>query len=532
MARSTYPDVEIPAQSVYELLFGDLDDADLDRIALVDGSTGDETTYRQLIAQVDALAGALAARGLGVGDTVGILCPNLPEFATVFHGVLRAGGTATTINSLYTVGEIASQLKSADAHWLFTVSPLLPQAAEAALAVGIADDHLVVIDGAEGHPSLRDLLFDRAAPPDVHFDPATHLAVLPFSSGTTGHPKGVMLTHQNLVANVLQSEQVIPLGRDDRVLAVLPFFHIYGLSVLLDFALLKRASLVTMPKFELAEFLRVTSEHVCTWLFIAPPIAVALAKHPLVDDYDLTGVDVIFSGAAPLDGALAQAVAERIGCTVCQGYGMTEASPVTHAIPVARADIDRSSIGLALPNTECRVIDPETGEDVAVPESGPSAPGELLVRGPQVMTGYLADEASTAQALDAEGWLHTGDIATVDAEGVYVIVDRLKELIKYKGYQVAPAVLEAVLLTHPEVVDAAVIGIDDEDGQEVPKAFVVRRADADLDEEVVMAYVAERVAGHEKVRMVEFIEVIPKSSSGKILRKDLRSKVGRHAAVG
>ncbi|MGD8166804.1 AMP-binding protein [Herbiconiux sp. P16] len=532
MARSTYSDVEIPAVSVYELLFGDLADADLDRIALVDGTSGDETSYRQLIAQIDALAGALVARGLAVGDTVGILCPNVPAFATVFHGVLRAGGTATTVNSLYTVGEIASQLTSADAHWLFTVSPLLPQAAEAALAVGIPDDHLVVIDGADGHPSLRDLLFDRAAPPEVHFDPATHLAVLPYSSGTTGHPKGVMLTHRNLVANVLQSEQVIPLGRDDRVLAVLPFFHIYGLSVLLDFALLKRASLVTMPKFDLAEFLRITSEHVCTWLFIAPPIAVALAKHPMVDDYDLTGVDVIFSGAAPLDGALARAVAERIGCTVCQGYGMTEASPVTHAIPVARTDIDRSSIGLALPNTECRVVDALTGEDVAVPEQGPSAPGELLVRGPQVMTGYLADEEATRHALDAEGWLHTGDIATVDAEGVYAIVDRLKELIKYKGYQVAPAVLEAVLLTHPDVVDAAVIGIDDEDGQEVPKAFVVRRADADLDEEIVMAYVAERVAGHEKVRMVEFIEVIPKSTSGKILRKDLRSKVGRHAAVG
>jgi 4-coumarate--CoA ligase len=532
MGRSTYPDVDIPAISVYELLFANLDEADLDRIALVDGTSGDETSYRQLIAQIDALAGALAARGLAVGDTVGILCPNVPAFATVFHGVLRAGGTATTINSLYTVGEIANQLNNADAHWLFTVSPLLPQAAEAAQAVGIADDHLVVIDGAEGHPSLRDLLFDRAAPPEVHFDPATHLAVLPYSSGTTGHPKGVMLTHRNLVANVLQSEQAIALGRDDRVLAVLPFFHIYGLSVLLDFALLKRAALVTMPKFELAEFLRISSEHACTWLFIAPPIAVALAKHPLVDDYDLSRVDVVFSGAAPLDGALAQAVAERLGCTVCQGYGMTEASPVTHAIPVSRPDIDRSSIGLALPNTECRVVDPGSGRDVRVPRKGPSTPGELLIRGPQVMRGYLDDEEATAHALDSDGWLHTGDIATVDREGVYAIVDRLKELIKYKGYQVAPAVLEAVLLTHPDVVDAAVIGIDDEDGQEVPKAFVVRRADSELDEEVVMAFVSERVAAHEKVRMVEFIEVIPKSTSGKILRKDLRSKVGRHAAVG
>ncbi|WP_440710562.1 AMP-binding protein [Herbiconiux sp. YIM B11900] len=535
MARSTYPDVEIPALSVYDALFAGFDEADLDRIALIDGPSGDETSYRQLIAQIDALAGSLAARGLAVGDTVGILCPNTPAFATVFHGVLRAGGTATTINSLYTVGEITNQLKSAEAHWLFTVSPLYAQAAEAAAAVGIAADHLVVIDGAEGHPSLRDLLFDRAAPPAVSFDPATHLAVLPYSSGTTGHPKGVMLTHRNLVANILQCSDAIPLGRDDRVLAVLPFFHIYGMSVLLNYALLKRASLVTMPKFELADFLRTVSEHRCTWIFIAPPIAVALAKHPMVAEYDLSSVQVVFSGAAPLDGALARAVAERLDCVVCQGYGMTETSPVTHAVPPSATGIDRSAIGLAVPNTECRVVDSETGVDVEVPDAGPSAPGELLIRGPQVMPGYLHDEEATRHTLDGDGWLHTGDIATVDADGVYTIVDRLKELIKYKGYQVAPAVLEAVLLAHPDVTDAAVIGVTDDDGQEVPKAFVVRRAQGDdaveLDEDTVIAWVQERVAPHEKVRLVEFIEVIPKSTSGKILRKDLRARVGRHAAV-
>ena len=531
MARSSYPDIEIPSASVYEVLFGGLDDADLDRVALVDGTSGDETSYRQLIAQIDALAGSLAARGLEVGDRVGILCPNIPAFATVFHGVLRAGGTATTINSLYTVGEIANQLTSAGATWLFTVSPLFPQAAEAAKAAGIPDDRLVVIDGAEGHPSLHDLLFDRAAPPEVSFDPATHLAVLPYSSGTTGRPKGVQLTHRNIVANVLQSAELIPLTREDRVLAVLPFFHIYGMTVLLDFALLRRATLVTMPKFDLAEFLRITSDQRCSWVFIAPPIAVALAKHPLVDEYDLSAVKVIFSGAAPLDRSLSEAVAARLDCIVCQGYGMTETSPVTHVLPVGATELDRSSIGRALPNTECRLIDLESGADVEVPEEGPSAPGELLIRGPQVMTGYLDDEEATRHAIDDEGWLHTGDIATVDADGVYTIVDRLKELIKYKGYQVAPAVLEAVLLSHPEVVDCAVIGVADDDGQEVPKAFVVRRGD-ELDEAAVMAFVTERVAPHEKVRLVEFIDVIPKSTSGKILRKDLRSKVGRHAAVG
>ncbi|GAA2223854.1 AMP-binding protein [Herbiconiux moechotypicola] len=539
MARSTLPDIEIPGQTLYELLFGELDDADLDRVALIDGPSGDETTYRALIAQIDSLAGALAARGLAVGDRVGILCPNIPAFATVFHGVLRAGGTATTVNTLYTRDEIAAQLSGAGASWLFTISPLLPQAEAAAADAGIPADRLVVIDGAPGHPSLRDLLFDRAAPPEVDFDPATHLAVLPYSSGTTGHPKGVMLTHRNLVANVLQCEQIIPLERDDRVLAVLPFFHIYGMSVLLDFALLKRAALVTMPRFDLADFLGTVATQRCTWLFIAPPIAVALAKHPLVAESDLSSVKVVFSGAAPLDRALATAVAERLGCTVCQGYGMTETSPVTHVIPVGRDDVDRSSIGFALPNTECRVVDPESGRDVKVPRRGrgPSAPGELLIRGPQVMSGYLHDDEATARTIEPDGWLHTGDIATVDSAGVYTIVDRLKELIKYKGYQVAPAVLEAVLLAHPLIADAAVIGVPDDDGQEVPKAFVVRRAQdagttgTGLDEESVMAWVAERVAPHEKVRLVEFVDLIPKSSSGKILRKDLRARRGRHAAL-
>jgi 4-coumarate--CoA ligase len=363
----------------------------------------------------------------------------------------------------------------------------------------------------------------------VTFDPATHLAVLPYSSGTTGRPKGVMLTHRNLVANIHQCRAVIPLGRDDRALAVLPFFHIYGMSVLLDYALLQRAALVTMPKFDLADFLRTVSTETCSWVFIAPPIAVALAKHPLVEEYDLSGVEVIFSGAAPLDRELAKAVATRIGCEVRQGYGMTETSPVTHVIPVASPEIDLSSIGLAIPNTECRLVDPETGADIEIPDAGTSASGELLIRGPQVMTGYLDDDEATARTIEPDGWLHTGDIATVTAEGVYAIVDRLKELIKYKGYQVAPAVLEAVLLAHPDVVDAAVVGVPDDDGQEVPKAFVVHRPESPLDEAGVMAWVAERVAPHEKVRLVEFIDSIPKSTSGKILRKDLRARVGRHA---
>ncbi|GAA3940877.1 AMP-binding protein [Microbacterium soli] len=524
MLHSTYPDVEIPNASIHDFLFGGLDDQTLERVAIIDGSTGAETTYRQLVAQIDLFAGALAARGIGTGDTIAVLCPNVPAFATVFHGILRAGATATTINSLYTPDEILNQLQDAEAEWLITVSPLLPGAKAAAARAGMPDDHLIVLDGAEGHPNLRGLLGEGHSAPEVSFDPATHLAVLPYSSGTTGRPKGVMLTHRNLVANVAQARALLSVGAEDRILAVLPFFHIYGMTVLLNFALIQRAGLVTMPKFDLVEFLRIIQEHRTSWVFVAPPIAVALAKHPIVDEYDLSAVRVVFSGAAPLDGALASAVQKRLGCEVVQGYGMTETSPAVNLIPAERPDIDKSSIGPLVPNTQARLVDPDTGNDVEVPESGASTPGELWVRGPQVMVGYLKRPDATAEMLDADGWLRTGDMATVTADGIFRIVDRLKELIKYKGYQVAPAILEAVLLEHPGIADAAVIGANDADGQEVPKAFVVRQTGADLSADDVMEFVAAHVAPHEKVRIVEFIDVIPKSSSGKILRKDLRAR--------
>ena len=524
MTRSTFPDVVIPNDNVYDYLFEDLSEDDLGEVALIDGTTGASTTYGEMLAQINAVAGALAARGVNTETTVGLLCPNAPAFAVVFHGILRAGAVVTTINSLYTAEEIANQLKDAGATWLVTVTPLLAGAEIAAKEVGIDADHLIVLDGAEGHPSLRDLIMEQKTPPTVSFDPATHLAVLPYSSGTTGRPKGVMLTHRNLVSNVAQSMATIGIEGHETVLAVLPFYHIYGLTVLLNFALKTRSALVTMPRFDLPEFLRIIQDQKCTWIFIAPPIAVALAKHPIVDQYDLSSVKGIFSGAAPLDANLANAVAERINTNVRQGYGMTELSPVSHVIPMARADISLNSIGLAIPNLESKLVDPDTGEEIPQPTSGVSAPGELLCKGPNIMAGYLNNEEATKATLEPDGWLHTGDIATVDSDGIYTIVDRLKELIKYKGYQVAPAVLEAVLLSNPKIADSAVIGVLDEDGQEIPKAFVVIQPGNELTEDEVMDFVAAKVAPHEKIRRVEFIDVIPKSTSGKILRKDLRAK--------
>jgi len=539
---SPFPDVAIPDIGLYESLFGDLSEADADGVALVDARTGAETTYRDLVIRVDAFAGALADRGIGVGDVVGLLSPNSSAFAIAFHGILRAGATATTINALFTAKDIAKQLTDAHAKMLITVDALRAPALEGSAHAGLSPAEVVILDGvggegderSGGHPNLDDLLASGADAPTVSFDPATHLAVLPYSSGTTGNPKGVMLTHRNLVANVAQIRPIQGVREHDTVLAVLPFFHIYGMTVLLNAALHARAKLVIMPAFDLAEFLRNIERYRCTIAFIAPPVAVALAKHPIVEAHDLTSLNVVMSGAAPLDAELGHAVAERIGCRVVQGYGMSELSPVSHCIPFdggagvlgapgRQAPLD--SVGWTVPNAVSKIIDPATGAEILPPAEGRSRPGELWFNGPNVMAGYLGNETATAETVDAEGFLHTGDLACVDADGCVYIVDRLKELIKYKGYQVPPAELEALLLTNPSIADAAVVGVvDAESGEEVPKAFVVRQPGADISGAEVMAFVAEHVAPYKKVRQVEFIDAVPKSASGKILRKDLRTR--------
>ncbi|MDJ0491397.1 AMP-binding protein [Rhodococcus qingshengii] len=521
---SPHRDVVIPESSLYELLFGSLSEEDMERTAFRDRNSDTTVGYRELVARIDAVAGALPDLGMAVGDVVGLHAPNSPDFAVAFHGILRAGGTATPINALYTTEDITKQLTDSSASLLFTTSALLPQAWPAARAAGIGADRIVVLDGtSDGHLSLEQLLQKQLPAPDVDFDPASHLAVLPYSSGTTGRPKGVRLTHRNLVANLCQVQPWLGITSQDRILAVLPFFHIYGLTAVLNATLHQRATLVTMPKFELVEFLRTVSEEECSYIYIAPPVAVALAKSPIVDDYDLSSVRTMLSGAAPLDDNLARLVETRLECKVVQGFGMSEMSPASHLIPLDRDDIPRNSVGLTIPNMECKLIDLATGEEVSYPAEGVSQPGELWCKGPNVMVGYLGNDEATAETLDAEGFLHTGDIATVDAEGVVTIVDRMKELIKYKGYQVPPAELEALLLTHPQIADAAVIGVLDEAGEEVPKAFVVKQQHSELDEEGVIAFVAERVSPHKKVRKVQFIDTVPKSAAGKILRKDLRA---------
>jgi len=542
MFSSRFPDVEIPDVTVYDYLFSDLTDEDAARTALVDATSGIDTSYRVLKKQVDAIAGALFARGVNAGDleetmpptVVALLSPNSTAFAAVFHGVLRCGGIVTPVNVLSTADDVAHQLRDAGAEWIVTVNALLPQATTAAAQVGIPIGRVIVVDGAAGHTSLRDLLDEDASPPDLQVDPATHLAVLPYSSGTTGRPKGVMLTHRNLVSNVQQSVVCIDVRRSDRVLAILPFFHIYGMTVLLNLGLRQRAALVTMPRFALEPYLAHIQQYRCTYLFVAPPIAIALAKHPAVDLFDLSSVRTILSGAAPLDGETATRAGRRVGARIVQGFGMTELSPVSHVSPPDRPDIPANAIGVLLPNQTCKLVDPESGQEITELGAGEvSAPGELCVRGPNVMRGYLNRPEETAAAIDEDGYLHTGDVAVYHRGGYFSIVDRVKELIKYKGYQIAPAELEALLLTHPHIKDAAVIGVLDDDGQEIPQAFVVVTGQATLTGEDVVAFVAERAAPHKKIRRVEFIDSIPKSASGKILRRELRrSAAGAPADQG
>ncbi|MGY1618694.1 4-coumarate--CoA ligase family protein [Geodermatophilus sp. SYSU D00691] len=527
---SPYPDVEIPDLSVPEFVLAAGRERP-DSPALIDGLKGDTITHGQLAAYVDRVAAALHERGLRKGDVVAVFCPNTPWYPVVFHGIAAAGCVMTPINSLYTPEEIAFQLRDSGAKVVITISLFMDRVGAAVEKSPV--DEVIVMDGMEGHASLLDLLGSQAPSVQVDIDPATDLVTLPYSSGTTGLPKGVMLTHRNLVANVAQCRPLIRLGEEERIIAVLPFFHIYGLTVLMNQGLAWGGAVVTLPRFDLEDFLRTIQDHKITRAFVAPPILLALAKHPLVDQYDLSSLTSILSGAAPLDEALANAAQERLrrgadsGVTVAQGYGMTELSPVSHTTPDPGAEppgaagaVPKGSVGFAIPNTECRLVDPSTGADAADGERG-----ELWIRGPQVMKGYLNNPSATSDTVDADGWLHTGDVAVVDGNGCYTVVDRVKELIKYKGYQVAPAELEAVLLTSPDIADAAVIGVRDEaTGEELPKAFIVRAPGSEISEQQVMDYAGERLAPHKKIRAVEFIEQVPKSAAGKILRKDLKNR--------
>ena len=491
-----------------------------DRVAIIDGDR--RFTYGELGAGSSKLAAALAGLGVQPGDRVGILSPNCIEFEVAFFGILKAGAIVTTINSGYREHEIAHQLRVSGAGILIVHHELAAVAELARVDAPSLQRMIAIEDGAAPPDSFWGLIAaaDPSDAPQVPVDPGNDLAVLPFSSGTTGLTKGVMLTHTNLVANVQQyqtrpGEESVITG-DDVVLVHLPLFHIYGMVVLQLNSIEAGATQVMMGRFDMPEFLRLIETHRVSKLFTAPPVALALSQSPLVADHDVSSLRAMFCGAAPLSEELQQRVARRLGCPVAQGYGLTETSPVTNS-DFTDERCRPGTVGPPVPDTEERVVDVETGARTL----GPGELGELLVRGPQVMAGYYDEPEATAAAIDPDGWFHTGDIVTMDEDGFVRVMDRKKELIKYKGFQVPPAELEGLLLSHPAVADTAVIPKPDDEAGEVPKAFVVLRDGASATAAELMAFVADEVATFKQVREVEFIDAIPKNASGKLLRRML-----------
>ncbi|HEY9283875.1 MAG TPA: AMP-binding protein [Pyrinomonadaceae bacterium] len=520
--RSPQPDVAIPDSALTPFVF---EQARLRgaKPAVIDAETGRGFTYAQLDAAVRSTAAGLRARGYAKGDVLAILSPNVPEYPVAFHGAALAGLTATTVNPLGTAEEIAKQLEDARARGLVAHPTLLGKAAEAARGAGVGELFVFGGDAAGGVEPFARLYEREADAPAVEIDPRGDVVALPYSSGTTGLPKGVMLTHRNLVANLCQIAPLDITRAEDTALCVLPLFHIYGLAVIMNVSLRVGATVVMMPRFDFPEYLDNLERHRVTVAHVVPPIVLALAKQPAVEGRDLSSLRLLFSGAAPLGAELTRACAQKLGCAVRQGYGMTESSPATHITPADAAEAKPGSVGTCVPGTESKIVDVGTGGPL-----GAGAEGEICVRGPQVMKGYLNRPEETAQTVDADGWLHTGDIGYADRDGHFFIVDRAKELIKYKGFQVAPAELEALLLTHPAVADAAVVPAADEEAGEIPKAFVVLKPAAPLAADdapaELMTYVAARVAPHKKIRRVELVDQIPKSPSGKILRRMLKGK--------
>jgi acyl-CoA synthetase (AMP-forming)/AMP-acid ligase II len=516
--RSPLPDVALRDISITERLFEGLTRG-AGRVMLTDGPSGASLTGAALMDRIRRLAGGLAAEGVGPGSVIALMAPNMPDYAVVFHAAALAGATVTTLNPTYTAPEAAHQLRDSGAVLMFTIPAFLDLANLA--ANGSAVREIVLIGEATagdiiGHRSLDDLMGPPLAA-QVPVDLERHVLALPYSSGTTGLPKGVMLSHRNMVVNVDQGLALLDLREGETSVAFLPFFHIYGMNVLMNTFLAHGAGLVTMPRFDLEALLTHLQTHRVERLLIAPPVAIALAKHPLVDQFDLSALRIVLSAAAPLGPEVSAAVSARLGCAVIQGYGMTELSPLTHAVP--HHSPRPGAVGISAPNTSTRIVDPATGEDCA-----PGDEGEVWVRGPQVMIGYHNRPEATAAMIEG-GWLRTGDLGVVDADGYLFIRDRLKELIKVKGFQVAPAEVEAELLGLPGVADAAVIGVPDDEAGERPIAFVVRQPGGNISAQAILEALRPRLASYKLPARVEFIETVPKSASGKILRRVLRDKL-------
>lgn len=528
-----WADIEIPDASLYQMLFGSLGEQDAGKVAFDHAETGEVVTFGELKDQVDRAATWFSHRGVRQGDVVAIALTNCPQYAAASHAVMKLGAATTPVNAAAAPAEMVRQLRATGARLVVTNRALLPRVREASAQLDGQLSTVVLIDPdastglADGEVAWAEVIATPAEPIEVDFDPATQIACLPVSSGTSGLPKPVMLTHRNLVVNVLQfAGPLAPLGEDNSIVSFLPFSHIYALTTNMNYGLWRRFPQYTMTTFKPGLFAQVVTTRQPTILFVVPPVATFIASHPDMGRVSWSSVKLVVSGAAPLDKHVGEQLQDLLEARVIQGYGMTELSPVTHVTPIDRRDIGHDAIGMGVGNTLFRVVDPNTLQDVAHPAPGEwSAPGELWVKGPNAMLGYLDMPEETAAALH-EGWVRTGDLVVVDHEGVTKVVDRIKELIKRRGFQVAPAELEALLVTHPEVADAAVLGIDARSGDQVPHALVVMRPGATATTKDVVGWLNAQVAQYKHLGGASAVEAIPRSAAGKILRRELPALLG------
>ncbi|KAL0485760.1 4-coumarate-CoA ligase [Acrasis kona] len=523
--RSTYPDVNIPKDLSYtDFVFQNFHSYG-DKVAIVDATSDQQFTYKQIQQYTFAFAKNLQSQlNFRHGDVFGVLLPNLPWYAVIFHGISSTGGASSTINPIYTVEEIHKQLVDSRARFLVTIPMFLENAIGAVPNTKVEKIFILSPDKVKEEGKVYDFKRLLAPPKDnkplnVKVNPLEDPVVIPYSSGTTGLSKGVVLTHYNLIANILQIQATEPKPDPNDVdSGILPYFHCYGMLIM-NYGLFRGVKMVNFSKFDFVVFLQSVQKFKITHAALVPPIILGLAKEPVVDKFDLSSLKALISGAAPLGPQLTELAMNRLKCPIKQGYGMTELSPSVSGTP--DHNVKPGFCGLLLPNVECKVLSTEDGQGKRK-LLGPNEEGEICFRGPMVMKGYLMNEKATKETI-IDGWLHSGDTGFVDEQGWLKVVDRVKELIKYKGFQVPPAELEALLLKHESVADCAVIGVPDEEAGEIPKAFVVKKKQ-DLTADDVMNYVSEHVNSRKKVRMVEFIDVIPKSATGKILRRMLRDR--------
>ncbi|WP_376794682.1 class I adenylate-forming enzyme family protein [Thermogemmatispora sp.] len=482
-------------------------------------------TYREVIAMTNSIANGLRALGLGKGDIICLFTFNRPEYTITFLAASSIGAVISPMNPSYKEREIRYQLENSEACAVLVQRELVPMLKSALEGQSFPALRHIIVTGdqvPEGLPQaipfarlLREASPRRPEPIAIAPD---DLLALPYSSGTTGLPRGVMLSHRNLVCNHLQVVTAANLSPADATLIFLPLYHIYGVLLTGTF-LIAGARQILMERFDLGTALALCEQQAVTWFFAVPPIVQALLNASDEQLARLKTVRYLMSAAAPLAPDLASRLHERTGINVIQAYGLTETSPDTHFSPLDPARIRPASGGLPVYDTEQKIVDIETGEhELPVGEDG-----EIVVRGPQVMLGYWKDPEETARVL-RNGWLYTGDIGHIDADGYLYIVDRKKEMIKYKAFSIAPAEIEAVLLEHPAVLDAAVIGVDDPEAGEIPKAFVVLRPGQTATPDELMAFVNSKVAGYKKLHRLEFIEAIPRVPSGKILRRQLKER--------